>query len=98
MTGYADSTFGAGDTITRAEIAVIVARALKLTPLANPALTFADASQIPAWARGAIAAVVESGLMEGKDNNRFDAKAGLTRAEALTLIVRLLDSLQKEHA
>ncbi|MBB6633138.1 NEAT domain-containing protein [Cohnella thailandensis] len=98
MTGYADSTFGAGDTITRAEIAIIVARALKLTPSANPTLTFADASQIPAWARGAIAAVAEAGLMEGKDNNRFDAKAGLTRAEALTLIVRLLDALHKEQA
>lgn len=95
MTGYADTAFGAGDAITRAEIAVIVARALKLTLPADPILSFADANQIPAWAKGAVAAVAEAGLMEGRNNHSFDAKASLTRAEALTLIVRLLDILKK---
>ncbi|MFD2330907.1 S-layer homology domain-containing protein [Cohnella sp. GCM10020058] len=41
-----------------------------------------DAYKLPAWAQGAVAAVVEAGLMEGKGNNIFDAIAGLTRAEA----------------
>ena len=93
MKGYADGTFGANDTITRAEIAVIVARALNLTPVENPEFGFADADRIPAWAKGEVAAAVEAGLMQGKDNNLFDPKASLTRAEALTLIIRVLEAL-----
>lgn len=91
MKGYADGAFGAGNPISRAEIAVIAARAAKLAPKEHPVLPFADAAKIPAWAKPEIAAAVEAGLIQGKDGNRFDPDAVATRAEALAVIVRLLE-------
>lgn len=91
--GFEDATFRAGGHLTRAQLAVIIARAagLKLDA-ANASLSFTDTASIPTWARQEIAAAVKAGLVQGKDGNRFDPDATATRAEALTLIIRLLDN------
>jgi len=89
--GYADSTFRTNDQLTRAQLAVIVARAAKLDVDAAGALQFSDAAQVPGWAQKEVAAAVKAGLIVGKKNNRFDANGTATRAEALTLIIRLLE-------
>lgn len=89
--GYDDQTFRAGNEITRAELAVIIARAAKLEVKENAVLSFADASVFPAWARNEAAAAIEGGYIQGKGNNAFDPNASATRAEALTLILRLLE-------
>ncbi|CAM4454446.1 NEAT domain-containing protein [Paenibacillus endophyticus] len=91
--GYDDQTFRAGNEITRAELAVIIARAAKLEIKENAALSFADAAEFPAWARNEAAAAIEGGYIQGKGNNMFDPNASATRAEALTLILRLLEKL-----
>lgn len=89
--GYDDQTFRAGNEITRAELAVIIARAAKLEVKENAVLSFADAAEFPAWARNEAAAAIEGGYIQGKGNNTFDPNASATRAEALTLILRLLE-------
>lgn len=91
--GYEDQTFRASNEITRAELAVIIARAAKLETKEDAVLSFADADKFPAWARKEAAAAIEAGLIQGKGNNTFDPNANATRSEALTLILRVLEKL-----
>jgi len=89
--GYSDLTFRGSNNITRAELAVIVTRAAQLDVIGVATLGFEDASHIPDWAKNEIAAAVNAGLVSGKGGNRFEPNASATRAEALTLIMRVLD-------
>ncbi|RIX47938.1 hypothetical protein D3P08_25010 [Paenibacillus nanensis] len=93
ISGFEDSTFRPDGQLTRAQLAVIIARAAGLKLDADASLSFADRDDIPAWAQKEVGAAVEAGLLEGKDGNRFDPNATATRAEALTLIIRLLEKL-----
>ncbi|MBR2568483.1 MAG: S-layer homology domain-containing protein, partial [Paenibacillus sp.] len=85
--GYEDQSFRPGQTITRMELVSIVARALELKG-SQAALPFVDADDIPAWGREAAAAVYEAGLIQGK-NQRFAPNDAVTRAEAVTLLLRM---------
>ncbi len=89
--GYADGSFRPSGSISRAELAVIIARAAKLDTSAESSSAFADNSSIPKWAVKEVAAAVKAGLLEGKADNAFDPQASATRAEVITLIVKLLD-------
>lgn len=96
INGYADATFRASEQLTRAQLAVMITRAVQLEAEEATTLSFADAEQIPLWAQKEIAAAVKAGLIQGKANNHFDANGTATRAEALTLIIRLLELTSKE--
>jgi Cohesin domain./S-layer homology domain. len=90
--GYPDGTFRAGNTITRAEMTVMLVRAAKLPSEENAAVSnFTDADQIPDWASTAIAAAQKAGIVQGKENGEFDPNSGTTRAEAAVAILRVLD-------
>ena len=93
--GYEDGTFRPSQRITRSEITVLVMRTLGYDDLreSSTPLAFADADQIPQWAFPAIAAASDIGIVQGRDNNRFAPTGYTTRAEAVTLILRLLDRL-----
>ncbi len=92
INGYTDQTFKPDRAITRAELAVIIARAAGLQSNGTGTqLTFKDSADVPAWALKAIEAAVEAGLIQGKSGNLFDPNGQATRAEALTMIMRLLD-------
>jgi methionine-rich copper-binding protein CopC len=94
INGYEDGTFRPGNKITRAEMAVIMARALELQPADDAVLSFADGSAIPEWARGAVAAAVESGLVKGypvPGGVEFRAANPITRAELAAILSRVLE-------
>ncbi|WP_270165538.1 S-layer homology domain-containing protein [Paenibacillus sp. SYP-B4298] len=93
ITGFADHTFRPEQVISRAEMTVMVMRALGLPDSGNEAQSssFADAEQIPSWARAAVAAAAEHGLAKGRGGNRFVPDGTATRAEAVTFILRMLD-------
>ncbi|MFC3800875.1 InlB B-repeat-containing protein [Cohnella sp. GCM10012308] len=95
ITGYEDGTFRPNATITRAEMASMIARALQLSPDANASTDFADDHLIPSWVKGAASAVQKLGIMEGSNANRFNPKAEATRAEAVTVLMRMLEKLGK---
>ena len=90
-----DSTFGPENNITRAELAAILARALKLTPGSEGDLAFSDSAEIPAWARGAVAAVVREGLLKGYPGSDgtsfFDPQKSVSRVEIASILGRVLD-------
>ncbi|WP_165972378.1 NEAT domain-containing protein [Paenibacillus piri] len=91
ISSYEDGTFRAGRQITRSEIAVIVVRALNLPLDAGDALPFADAGQIPEWASPYVAAAFQKGIINGRDYNLFAPNDSATRAEAVTLVISMLN-------
>ncbi len=88
--GYEDGTFRPGNPLTRAQLAVVLANVNGSGSSAAKAVAFADVSDIPAWALDAVGIVQEEGLMQGYAENRFGPLATVTRAEAITVITRLL--------
>ncbi len=88
VNGYPDGTFRPNAQVSRAEMAVIAARALGL--VAVHGLAFADADSIPAWAKDKVAAAQQNGLMIGRSGSRFAPHEAVTRAEAAVLLLRML--------
>ncbi|MNJ31585.1 Endo-1,4-beta-xylanase A precursor [compost metagenome] len=89
--GYEDGSFRPDKEVTRAEMMSMLARAAGLKPAVGNVTGFADDEQIPVWAKGAVAALREQGLISGRDDNRFAPQETATRAEAVTIILRLLE-------
>jgi len=90
--GYDADTFGPDNLITREQMAVMIAKAAKLDPVADET-QFADSSSISEWARGAVAAAVKNGIIKGCPDNTVRPQASATRAEAVTVIVNALSIL-----
>jgi len=87
--GYPDGSFKPDNNITRAEFAVVLAKALGWA--AKPGRhDFADAAEIPDWAEGYISAAVEKGVISGYEDNTFRANRPITRSEIAVIIVRAL--------
>ncbi|GKU76762.1 NEAT domain-containing protein [Paenibacillus sp. L3-i20] len=95
MSGFEDETFRSGEQLTRVQLAIIVARAANLKLEDGAKIDFADAASIPVWAQKEVTAAAKAGLVTGKDNNKFAPNEVATRAEALTIILRLLESFEK---
>lgn len=87
--GYEDGSFRPGATLTRAQLAVILANALGASAKAGSQAAFADNADIAEWALNAVSIVQEAGLMNGYTGNRFGPMGEVTRAEAITVIMRL---------
>ncbi|WP_054027459.1 S-layer homology domain-containing protein [Bacillus sp. FJAT-28004] len=92
LQGYGDQTFQPDRNITRAEMAVMIARALELKVDPNAKTSFADANTIPAWAKIYVAAANEAGIIKGRGNNRFAPNENATRAEAVTMVLAMLNN------
>ncbi|WP_307475155.1 S-layer homology domain-containing protein [Paenibacillus harenae] len=93
--GYEDGSFRPNAPITRSEMAAIISSALKLSIEKVDVTGFADNDMIPAWARGAVEALHQLGLIQGKGDNAFDPSGKTTRAEAITVLLKML-ALQSE--
>lgn len=79
-------------TINRQEMAVMIKRSLDYLSIdvATKPIAFADNSKIATWAIIDIQQVTSLGLIVGKTGNNFAPQALTTRAEAATVIYRLL--------
>lgn len=88
MQGYPDGEFKLDQGISRAELAAIAFNHLKLNELEEN--TFADVSA-EHWASGIISALVKQGLMVGYPDGTFRPDQSVTRAEAVTIVNRLVE-------
>ena len=68
----------------------MIARALQLSTVASTT-GFADDEAIPAWAKGAVAVLKQAGIVDGRDHNRFVPDDNATRAEAITILLRIIE-------
>ncbi len=95
ITGYPDKTFRPTRNITRSELAVIMARTLKLDTSGVPRTAFNDSKEMMGWAEPSIAAAVHAGLLQGKGDNWFKPNELTTRAEAVKVILSILDTISE---
>ncbi|HZK18672.1 MAG TPA: S-layer homology domain-containing protein [Clostridia bacterium] len=80
--------------ISRAEFATLLARSLNL-PTKESDVSFGDWWEVPGWARGAVAALFDRGIVEGTQgadgNMYFRPSQEITRAEIAVMVMRALD-------
>lgn len=87
--GYGDGTFRPNATATRAEFVTMVGRALELEAT-DASLNFADAEQVPAWARSFFAVLVKDEVISGYEDQTLRPSSPLTRTEMTVILVRAL--------
>ena len=95
VSGTTSTTFAPDSNITREQMAVIMKNyADKMgysIPKTLEAVTFADNAQISSWAKDAVKAMQQAGVLSGKTDNRFDPQGNATRAEAATVLHRFVE-------
>ncbi|WP_019639227.1 PQQ-binding-like beta-propeller repeat protein [Paenibacillus fonticola] len=89
--GYEDGSFRPNTHITRAEMAAMITRALQLQPDTDVSTSFADDGAIPQWAKGAVEAIRELGLVAGRGENHFVPNDTATRVEATVIVLKMLE-------
>jgi hypothetical protein len=87
--------FEPSEKITRAEMSVMLANALKAKThkQTNKEGNFADLASIPQWAQASVKAGVEAGILGGFEDHTFRPENNATRAEAAATIYKLLEAL-----
>lgn len=88
--GYTDGSFQPNKPINRSELVAMVVRAMQLDTGHTEATAFDDDGAIPSWAKGSINAAAERNLITGRGDNQFVPAGTATRAEAVTLLLRVL--------
>ncbi len=93
ISGYPDNTFKPDKTITREEAAAILAKLHSFGTSNTSAInSFTDKGNIADWAKGSVAAVVYSKVMNGYPDGSFKPKNSMTRAEAVVSIGLALEA------
>lgn len=93
INGYEDGSFRPDAQISRVEMAAMIIRALNVELPSDHSTSFADDADIPGWAKGYAAAAAEEGIIRGRDGNQFAPNEHTTRAEAVVMLLRMLDTL-----
>ncbi|KKO55390.1 hypothetical protein XI25_01190 [Paenibacillus sp. DMB20] len=88
--GYDDGTLGAERAVSRQEMAVMLTRLVRLHGHEADVPSFAD--PLPGWSREAIRDAVGAGWMQGYPDGSFKAEKALTRAEAVVILSRFMQS------
>ena len=91
ITGYEDGTMRPNNLISRQEIAVILAKMLNLDTSVTTGLEkFKDVNNIPAWSKGAVAALVRAGYLNGYPDGTFKATQSISRAESAVVLSKAM--------
>ena len=93
VTGVGNNKFAPYDSVTREEFATMFVRYTKTMKIELPQtkekIEFTDSSCISDWAKDAVNTMFKAGIMKGKENNTFDPKGNVTKAEMAAIIHRL---------
>ncbi|WP_434756506.1 glycosyl hydrolase 53 family protein [Paenibacillus amylolyticus] len=98
--GRVDGAFGANDRITREDMAVMLYRAMQAAKRGNssaPAvagqLKFKDQADIAGYAEGAVASMLNLGVLKGLPDSTFAPKQTANRAQGAVAAARLLEQM-----
>lgn len=94
--GYSDEVFAPQEKIARDQICLIIDNFLTSqgTPLpegTGKINAFSDAAQVRGYARDAVDAMMEAGLLNGSTDGKVLPRDHATRAEAVALLMRMRD-------
>lgn len=97
VNGIEENLFGIGRDITRADMAVMVCRAIDAAGLKLPEKQdpkeFMDESEIPQYAIAHVKAMQQAGIIEGVGNLMFEPFEPMTRAMAAKVIYQLYEQI-----
>ena len=97
VNGATASTFAPDRAISRQELAAILVNYAKALgyemPVTRQAVTFTDSASIADWAKDAVRAMQQAGVVMGKEGNRFDPTATATRAEVSAVLRRFVERI-----
>jgi hypothetical protein len=92
--GSSKGLFYPDRAVTREECAAIIANYMKTIgytlPVVRTATEFADSSNIGKEYYTAITALQQAGIVMGKDDNNYNPKSNVTRAEISAMVTRLI--------
>lgn len=93
ITGFDDGSFKPNQEMTREEAFVILYRAVKdqmivASGAAKP--SFADEPSLSSWAKEAIAALTEAGIIKGYEDGSIRPKEKITRAEIASIVANFV--------
>jgi hypothetical protein len=88
VTGMSPTTFGPDQPLTREQLAILVARALRLTRTTT--LHFTDDAQIAPWALQGVEEAVAAGYVEGFPDGSLQPLGTATRAQAAKVLAMVL--------
>lgn len=103
MQGHSNGKFNPMDKITREQAMTVIARAMKITGLKADLrdsdikellAKFNDENEPSDYAKSSIAACIKTGIMIGRNKNMITPKDSITRAEAASIVRRLLQKSQ----
>lgn len=87
--GLGGNLFGPDQAITREQMTVMLARAMRIST-ATQKSSFRDGKDISAWALNDIDAATQWKLIQGYEDSTFRPQGSATRAEAVEIIIRAL--------
>ena len=96
MEGYPDGTFRGDSTITRAELAAVLARLSRTEYDASNQSSFTDIEGH--WAEEAITHIEQFNWIVGYEDGTFRPDEPITRAEVVTMINRVLHRLPEQES
>jgi hypothetical protein len=94
--GYPGNVFNPDSYITREEMAAVLIRAFDKKAIDGTELIFKDTDDIGKWAEEYVKAGVDNSVITGYPDNTFKPEDKVTRAEAFTMICKLL-GYHSEH-
>lgn len=90
VSGFGDDTFRPNDSISREQMCVILRKYAGLERDSSSTL-FADDSRVSSWARDAVYACRDNGLISGMGDNLFAPQGTATRAQACVIMTKLYE-------
>ncbi|MFC4597186.1 S-layer homology domain-containing protein [Cohnella hongkongensis] len=99
VNGAGGGNFRPSDRITREEAMTLIARAMSAagvrtdfaaSEIERELADYRDSSQVGAWARPGVAAVLKAGIVSGRSETELAPKDEISRAETAVLLLRLL--------
>lgn len=96
MTGYPDGTFRPEQQVSRVEAVSSMVKGLGTQVPANPEAVlqaYPDNTEVPAWARGSMAAAIQAGLLPGDPNSQLlKPNQAATRADVAALVYKGMEA------
>ncbi|MEH2940671.1 S-layer homology domain-containing protein [Lawsonibacter sp. JLR.KK007] len=91
MVGDENGNFRPGDSVSRAEMAVVMGKLLNLDYNYYEAVCpFTDVAGVYDWARGWVGAAAANGIVSGRGDGIYDPAATVTAVEAASMMMRAL--------
>ena len=92
--GYDDNTFRPNNDISRFECIKIISMMIRFDGYASVQLPYSDAGAMPTWVSNHVRNLYGAGIIGAYADNKIDGNVAVTRAEAVTMLVKVL----RKHA